>query len=1010
MMPSSDRWHHASRERSFVVHQEIVWRCYSDVFTSVWDKLLPRSVQRVPRGDSVKQPGLSTENLHPAPPHENRDQHVLETSPTCCFLKAIGVLLQKGEEVDASISQLLSLVQISRALEKSKPRNDCKNLLNCFGNDGAAEDELLECEHQTRAVMKPTEVLKQEQELKLEEAAPGHLPSSDSEDPVLFISKQGVSVAAMSGAGGPAEEHGPLYLSLGKRAENKRVQQCVRLLEAQSQRLDPVHGEHSAEARRAKLQAALGAHRRSHASKPLEHGASALLRLTEGAVQLALVAGGGAPDPSLLRHLDVPHVAALHDEVACAPCWRHQRSARTRCRSIAAPNRRRFHLLSGVIRSGTSQPRCHMSPGRKPTQEPNILDPLVASFNPDKRLHAARLEGERGDGCEADLMGLDSCSSTSSCRLPAALLRSSSRALAGACACSSGLMGRGLWPMPASSSCEQAFEGERILRSSRDCQRCRRPSTRSQSCRRDSDIIIISEVNISKDIFKFNLPLIRLWFYSSNAALEAQPVLRCFLELGSMSRARQFGTAPEDRHGDWCDHGAGPDARRPAGTPPTPPGRWLEGSGSETDSDKHERRFSFSVTFRHMSDLPVVRLAEGGGGVQPNPPLSSAAQALALSLHVQDIGVEAADQRSFHHCPVLRVQVHVPDVPASPRSHETFIKSDAPVQEAHTERFSPVARSCPRSCVLMPTMISMVACDRKFFSQNARSQPSLRAFCQACGNTLNMSTEASVGSFGWPSHHLEGSEQGHVIAEGVGSEALPAQHGQALLSSLRRLQERLAVRQSAGDGQDGIQTLEHHGTHHHLPQVRIHRQVCQVHSQLREVLPRVHSVDRLQPREKQEVTSVSLGTRSQARLQSRSSLAPEPTTDQRRFGQSVTARFCDSGALTEGLGMSAAHRRSHLQHLHGVFHRVHVRRLRGFREKLCDGTRNQQLGVQTQLLREGRGGGGGGHPQQLRDLVLQHALEPQTAEEVEAHAGPAAARSADITNTDLNISQSPQER
>ena len=37
--------------------------------------------------------------------------------------------------------------------------------------------------------------------------------------------------------------------------------------------------------------------------------------LEEGLGEFALVARGGGPDPFLLRDLDVPHTAALHDEV-----------------------------------------------------------------------------------------------------------------------------------------------------------------------------------------------------------------------------------------------------------------------------------------------------------------------------------------------------------------------------------------------------------------------------------------------------------------------------------------------------------------------------------------------------------------------------------------------------------------------------------------------------------------------------------------------------------------------
>lgn len=49
-----------------------------------------------------------------------------------------------------------------------------------------------------------------------------------------------------------------------------------------------------------------------------------------------------------------------------------------------------------------------------------------------------------------------------------------------------------------------------------------------------------------------------------------------------------------------------------------------------------------------------------------------------------------------------------------------------------------MARSCPSSWVLIPMMISMVAWDRKFFSQKDLSQPSVRAFCQAYNTAREM--------------------------------------------------------------------------------------------------------------------------------------------------------------------------------------------------------------------------------------------------------------------------------
>lgn len=93
--------------------------------------------------------------------------------------------------------------------------------------------------------------------------------------------------------------------------------------------------------------------------------------------------------------------------------------------------------------------------------------------------------------------------------------------------------------------------------------------------------------------------------------------------------------------------------------------------------------------------------------------------------------------------------------------------------------------------------------------------------------------------------HLKRSEKSHVIAESVGRKALPAQHGHALLRGLRGQHERLSVCQRAGDGEDGIQTLQNHSTQNHLPQMRLHGQVRQMKAQLGQVLPGVHGIDGL---------------------------------------------------------------------------------------------------------------------------------------------------------------------
>lgn len=66
------------------------------------------------------------------------------------------------------------------------------------------------------------------------------------------------------------------------------------------------------------------------------------------------------------------------------------------------------------------------------------------------------------------------------------------------------------------------------------------------------------------------------------------------------------------------------------------------------------------------------------------------------------------------------------------------------VSESGTEgvRDGPIARSCPSSCTLRPRISSIVAWDRKFFSQKLLSQPSLRAFCHACTHTSKLVSQS----------------------------------------------------------------------------------------------------------------------------------------------------------------------------------------------------------------------------------------------------------------------------
>ena len=59
----------------------------------------------------------------------------------------------------------------------------------------------------------------------------------------------------------------------------------------------------------------------------------------------------------------------------------------------------------------------------------------------------------------------------------------------------------------------------------------------------------------------------------------------------------------------------------------------------------------------------------------------------------------------------------------------------------------------------MPMIISMVACERKFFSQKARSHPSLRAFCHAYKNKITQKTHHSqLGSKVTENHYINHSK------------------------------------------------------------------------------------------------------------------------------------------------------------------------------------------------------------------------------------------------------------
>lgn len=80
----------------------------------------------------------------------------------------------------------------------------------------------------------------------------------------------------------------------------------------------------------------------------------------------------------------------------------------------------------------------------------------------------------------------------------------------------------------------------------------------------------------------------------------------------------------------------------------------------------------WSCLYGYPTDLLELRLTEDGGRVETDPLLLDAHEGGALAVHMQQVGVHACNQCRFHHRPVLRVQVHVTDVPTTTRTHKTL--------------------------------------------------------------------------------------------------------------------------------------------------------------------------------------------------------------------------------------------------------------------------------------------------------------------------------------------------
>lgn len=81
-----------------------------------------------------------------------------------------------------------------------------------------------------------------------------------------------------------------------------------------------------------------------------------------------------------------------------------------------------------------------------------------------------------------------------------------------------------------------------------------------------------------------------------------------------------------------------------------------------------------------------------------------------------------------------------------------------------------------------------------------------------------------------------------MVTEGTAAEACATVQSRSSVGGVVRQGEGVLVGQRARYGQNWVQTLEHYGTQHHLPQVGLNGEVSQVESQLRQLLMLVHGI------------------------------------------------------------------------------------------------------------------------------------------------------------------------
>lgn len=80
-----------------------------------------------------------------------------------------------------------------------------------------------------------------------------------------------------------------------------------------------------------------------------------------------------------------------------------------------------------------------------------------------------------------------------------------------------------------------------------------------------------------------------------------------------------------------------------------------------------------------------------------------------------------------------------------------------------------------------------------------------------------------------------------MVTERVCSETLAAVQSSSPLRAFTRKDERVTIGHGAGNSENGVKTLEHYGTQHHLAQVRLHGQISQVVAQICQVFLVVQS-------------------------------------------------------------------------------------------------------------------------------------------------------------------------